>query len=138
MLGRGFMRCTTAALLLSAAAVDGQGADNPLPAGQVSVKVSAGCAATQDNCIDLETCTAYITDAEKAKHVYAMGDLHKSGTGWQSNGEGAPYIYYINVCKQITTLPKPSCAGAKGDCDTTGCAAFQASKDGSVCYAVSR
>ncbi len=90
------------------------------------------------NCVDQKNLIVYLADPKNPKKVYSydLNGLQKSPSGWKSSGDGAAYYYYLNVGQPIKKLPESSCAGAEGGCQGGGCAGYQTSTDGSLCYAV--
>lgn len=76
------------------------------------------------------------TTVHMNNYTYDLSALAKGETGYTSSGQGAEYVYYLDVGQEISSLPQSSCSGAQGMCDGSGCSAYQTSPDGSSCYAV--
>lgn len=75
------------------------------------------------------------TTVHMNNYTYDLGGLAKGPSGYMSSGQGG-YIWHLDVGQEMSSLPQPSCSGAKGECDDSGCSVYQTSLDGSSCYAI--
>ena len=60
------------------------------------------------------------TTVHMNNYTYDLSALAKGETGYTSSGQGAEYVYYLDVGQEISSLPQSSCSGAQGMCDCSG------------------